>query len=382
MNQTMKQTFNTLSKTMRAITAAFLLATPAFAQSNDNSYPTRKPLVERNPEFNIRSVYDEFSKTTLGLTLINHIDAQDIRVHIDTTETAVSGYNPVARTITLTPSSGGLETCLSQLAYHLREAQQYTDLDTGTMEQAFLSPAQFWTLKRYEEADARAFSAYIMAFRELQKKDPNAYSSLPGEIQDVVDHLADEMRNTGGVSLTRYRELALEPTLAQIGDWPVRVRLTPFSDAGFFGISQLEDFHENLMQQIKQRHSYIEKEIKSLSSLPAEEYAEKVAALKQRLDTAPDAAAFEQYLRRFGGTSVDISAPTSLQSDDIDANTILGIYAFQLGGDPDTLEDRIDQLSQFMTEQGEKYRTLRRAIESLPAEKPVIKKAVAPKAAR
>lgn len=378
----MKQTFNTLSKTMRAITAAFLLATPAFAQSNDNSYPTRKPLVERNPEFNIRSVYDEFSKTTLGLTLINHIDAKDIRVHIDTTETAINGYNPVARTITLNPSSGGLETCLSQLAYHLREAQQYTDLDTGTMEQAFLSPAQFWTLKRYEEADARAFSAYIMAFRELQKKDPSAYSSLPGEIQDIVDHLADEMRNAGNVSLARYREIAMEPTLAQIGDWPVRVRLTPFSDAGFFGISQLEDFHENLMQQIKQRHSYIEKEIKGLSSLPAEEYAEKVAVLKQRLDSAPDATAFEQYLRRFGGMSVDISAPTSLQSDDIDSNTILSLYAFQLGGDPDTLDDRIDQLSQFMTEQSEKYRTLRHAIESLPAEKPVVKKAVAPKATR
>lgn len=385
----MKKLFNDIARHTRAVTAALLMASPAFAQMPGNRQQEERPLkdfvlVVKDPEFDLRSIYREFSKIEGGDELIIHIESLDVRMAVDTTEAAVGGFDPARNTITLTPTTGAMEGVLADLAYNLRRAQQHYDLKAGEMEQRLLSPAQFWTLKRYEEADARAFSAYMMSKRALQQGEQPGYSRLPGEIQDITDTLTEEWKNKKEITPERYRTLAFERAMSDIGQLPVRVRLTEpkESQGGYLSYFSLEDFHENLMEKIRRRYTALARDLAAVKApgISADSYAEQAQSLRDHLASAPAAAEFETFLRSFGGTDVKAAAPTCLQSGDVDAHTINTLYAYRLGGDENTLEDRIDKLVQFMTQESETFRALRQEIESLPASLPQPKPATKPAA--
>lgn len=198
------------------------------------------------------------------------------------------------------------------LAHEIWHAYQELQLNKGSIDyQTSLMPLQRWDARQYLEADARAFSAYFMADRRV-KLGIESGELTTGYItfeRGIADQLENEMRGDG-LSPAEYRLMALIPSFAHIGNYK--------SMHERIAIAENDWFDQNL------------RDIRSHLDQGGFDEAKKIIdKTNEKLATAPGDSLFEATLRRYGATSLDLSAPTALSdTSEITRNDLTRVFPF------------------------------------------------------
>lgn len=244
----------------------------------------------------VSALRTEFGKTSLGRDMLALADRHNITIVYDD---ALSGtntlgsYNAGSKTLRMNPTQTLAEQVMI-MSHELRHAWQDVVLGYGEMENRLLTPQQQWTLRRYLESDAFAFSAYFMAERMLELPE----AEKPDGLREMVAaHLLHgEFASEDGLTHEEYRRFALDRMFETLGSSynETHLRLAneqnkPFEDDTKFA------------QQLMQRGD-LDGALVTMRELQA------------RMRTTPSAEDFDAYLRRFGGMSLDPAEQTALQS--------------------------------------------------------------------
>lgn len=242
----------------------------------------------------LQPLRDEFAKTSLGRDMLAMAEYHKIAIVYDTSlvgSGTAGTYNFGDKTVRMSPGEN-MASQVMFLAHELRHAWQDIALEYGEMERRLLTPTQQWTLRRYLEADAFAFSAYFMAERleELPKAD------VPGGQREMAAArlLHAEFSSPDGLTNDEYRRHALDRMFQILGGYSEN-HLTL---AGYAN-DEMRNRTGDAMQQIQRDE--------------LREAAGTLGNLQVRMNSTPSKEAFDEYLRRFGGFSLSPEAPTALQ---------------------------------------------------------------------
>ncbi len=237
----------------------------------------------------------EFSKTSLGRDMLALADANGISIVYDDAlsgTTLLGSYNADTKLLRMNPSQSMAEQVMI-MAHELRHAWQDVVLGYGEMENRLLTPQQQWTLRRYLEADAFAFSAYFMAERMLELPE----AERPDGLREMAAaHLLHaEFASDDGLTNEEYRRYALDRMFETLGASynQTHLRLAHAQNKPF-------DEDTKFAQQLLRRG-----DIDGALVI--------MRGLQERMNTTPSAQAFDEYLRRFGGMSLDPAQQTALQ---------------------------------------------------------------------
>lgn len=237
----------------------------------------------------------EFSRTSLGRDMLAMAAAHNIAIEYDNAlieSTAAGTYTASQKKVRMDPSQPMAEQVM-YLAHELRHAWQDIVLGYGEMENRPLTPQQQWTLRRYLEADAFAFSAYFMAERMTELPD----APLPGGTRemDSAKKLFAEFESDDGLTHDEYRRFALE-------------RMFTF----------LDSYDEKHLELAVSANNPLDIDIKYTQDMlrlgDLRTAYNTARELDNRLRQTPSGEAFAEYLRRFGGMSLEPDAQTALQA--------------------------------------------------------------------
>jgi len=237
----------------------------------------------------------EFSRTSLGRDMLALAAAHNIAIEYDgalTESTAAGTYNAGQKKVRMDPSQPMAEQVM-YLAHELRHAWQDIVLGYAEMENRPLTPQQQWTLRRYLEADAFAFSAYFMAERMTELPD----ATLPGGNREMESarKLFAEFDSDDGLTHDEYRRFALE-------------RMFTFLDG-------YDEKHLEIALGANKPLDIDIKFVQDMLRLGDLQTAYATAReLETRLSQTPSGESFTEYLRRFGGMSLEPGAQTALQA--------------------------------------------------------------------
>jgi hypothetical protein len=231
----------------------------------------------------IRALKAEFAQTPLGAQLLRYVRDRHIRLVIDNTLAArnsAAEYEPANGTISIAPGMK-MEAAVIRLAHEIRHGWQDKTLNAYALERGPLTPWQRWTLRRYMEADAEAYAGYFEANRLQQgvKMQDGFAEVMPSSM--IAMRLRGEYWSRDGITFAEYRRLGFEPALEGLAPYNAR------------------------------HLAFVEDMAKTYAGAPGQ---------------PPGDAAFETFLRRFGGVSFNIDAATALQSRSVTAETILRAY--------------------------------------------------------
>ena len=248
----------------------------------------------------IAALKADFAKTALGIHILRFAQSRNIQFELDPTLAArhnKAEYSPATGKILIRPGlkSGGL---VIYAAHELRHGWQDKVLHAITLEQRVLTPWQRWTLRRFLEADAEAFSAYFEADRLQNGLPMGPGFSEAKPAAGISLRLHNEFSSPNGLTYAEYRKLALEPSL-----------------------SALFTYNAKQLDIVEDMTLVFGKSVTSAIGDKA-----KLAALEEMVTNAPDDAAFDAFLRRLGGVSFDVSAQTSLQSAAVTHETLTQVY--------------------------------------------------------
>lgn len=251
----------------------------------------------------VSQLRSEFSKTSLGRDMLALADANGISIVYDDAlsgTTLLGSYNAGTKSLRMNPSQSMAEQVMI-MAHELRHAWQDVVLGYGEMETRLLTPQQQWTLRRYLEADAFAFSAYFMAERMLELPE----AERPDGLREMAAaHLLHaEFASDDGLTNDEYRRYALDRMFETLGASynETHLRLANEQNKPF-------DDDTKFAQQLLRRGD-IDGALVTMRSL------------QERMNTTPSAQTFDEYLRRFGGMSLDPAQQTALQPPAVAAGT-------------------------------------------------------------
>lgn len=243
----------------------------------------------------MENLRQEFGRTALGRDMLEMANAHGITIAYDSNMTASGNaglYNFYSKRITLDPAEP-LAAQVMFLAHELRHAWQDVYLNYAGMEATMLTPRQQWTLRRYCEADAFAFSAYFMADRMRELPNAPVPEGNDREIP-IARALHSEFSSADGLTNEEYRAYALNLMLDRLNGYTENhLKLADNRN------TELEEALNNALATAKDGDLYA-----------AEAELDDTAA---RMQTTPSQEAFEHYIRRFGGMSLEPQARTSLQ---------------------------------------------------------------------
>lgn len=272
----------TINETAPAISSDAVVTSPAAAAAPAAASVSIQPL------------RDAFIQTALGRDMMAMADYHKISIVYDDkmagTDTAGT-YSFSDKTVRMNPSQD-MPSQIMFLAHELRHAWQDIALEYTDMEKRLLTPVQQWTLRRYLEADAYAFSAYFMADR--MKELPDA--ETPGGQREMAAArlIRDEFASDDGLTNDEYRKHALDRMFNVLDGYnDNHLRLARYST------DELRSFAVDILQQITN------------DELDAAGLA--LQSMKLRMNSTPSGDEFDAYLRRFGGTSLSPEAQTALQ---------------------------------------------------------------------
>jgi len=277
-----------------AVALAVGLAAPMVVYNTD-PVQSSEPAAMQVVQADMSLLRNEFSRTSLGRDMLAMADAHNITIEYDSAlieSTAAGTYNAGNKKVRMDPSQPMAEQVM-YLAHELRHTWQDLVLGYGEMEGRMLTPQQQWTLRRYLEADAFAFSAYFMAERMAELPD----APLPRGSREMESarNLFAEFASDDGLTHDEYRRFALE-------------RMFTF----------LDSYDENHLRLATAVNTPIDNDIKFSQSLlgrgDLEAAYETMQGLQRNMQSTPSAEAFAQYLRRFGGMSLEPQAQTALQA--------------------------------------------------------------------
>lgn len=243
----------------------------------------------------ITELRNEFARTQLGRDMLGMAQLYNIRIVYDEAlrgGKSAGTYNAGDKTVRMDPGLAMPEQVMF-LAHELRHAWQDAILGYGEMETRLLTPQQRWSMRRYLEADAFAFSAYFMANRIAELPD----APQPGGNREMgsAAKLLAEFSSDDGLTNEEYRQHALERMFGYLGSY--------------------DDNHANIAQ--RSNNTLRDETESALDKLQSGDYQGAhitMVGLQARMLTTPSDEAFAEFLSRFGGMSLDLAAPTSLQA--------------------------------------------------------------------
>lgn len=254
-----------------------------------------EPVMMEVVQADISPLRQEFARTSLGRDMLAMAAAHNISIEYDSalsSSTAAGTYNAGDKKVRMDPTQP-MPAQVMYLAHELRHAWQDIVLGYGEMENRMLTPQQQWTLRRYLEADAFAFSSYFMAERMAELPD----AALPGGSREMpaARRLLAEFSSEDGLTHDEYRRFALE-------------RMFTFLDS-------YDDKHLELAIRANRP---IESDIKFAQDMrrrgELESAQQTLDILQGHMAGTPSADDFAVYLRRLGGMSLEPDAQTALQS--------------------------------------------------------------------
>ena len=248
----------------------------------------------------IRALKNEFVTTELGISLMRFARDNGMRFLLDSTlgeRHSKAEYDPATGHILIRPGQK-LEALVIYTAHEIRHGWQDKVLGAPGMELGVMTPWQRWTLRRYMEADAEAFSAYFEAdrLRSGAHLKPGFAEAMPASTLSMK--LRGEFWSRNGLTFGEYRRLAFEPCLAALHTYNAR---------------QLDLVESMTLDFGKQVTAALNDKT-------------KLAALETAVQKAPTDADFATFLRHFGGVSFDPTHQTSLQSRAVTDEMLLNDY--------------------------------------------------------
>lgn len=254
-----------------------------------------------------QTLKDELARTTRGRELLAFMTQHNISLRYDSTMgTDYARYNSNTSVMSMSPALG-LEEQLIYLAHEVRHGWQDKVLGYPQMEARHLTPEQRFALRRFMEADARAFSALFGAERRLELGGPEpSYGTAVPELV-MLSKMRREFNSWNGLTNAEYRAIGFEYSLGVLGNY----------NATHFKIAQdaISNFGLRVLAADDPGNGTDYAQIRA-----------NLLALRIDFADAPGAAEFMTYLRRYGGMSMDPAAPTPLQSRYVTDATLMQDY--------------------------------------------------------
>jgi hypothetical protein len=256
----------------------------------------------------------DFSRTPLGRQLMDYVQAKGITIRYEANlPTSYAAFVPDQNSILVRPNLSREEQVI-YLAHEIRHSWQQHELHYAGMEARQLTPEQRFTLRRFLEADARAFSAFFTADRH-ERLGMNAveFGTAQAERQ-MVTMLRAEFNSANGMTPAEYRVIALENSFGFLSGYTAKhlAMVTTRLDSFAQRIDRADDANGG--------RDYLR-------------IRENLLRLTRERNNVPSAHEFEVYLRHFGGTSFSVNAPTPLNDPAVTLQTLTYTYPRRVNND-------------------------------------------------
>ncbi len=253
----------------------------------------------------------DFGRTPLGRQLLGFMHEKGIAIVYEPDQPdSYAAFQPDQNRIIIRPNLSAEEQVI-YLAHEVRHGWQQHELHYGSMEARHLSPEQRFTLRRFLEADARAFSTYFTADRHQRLGLENVNFGTAQRERQIVTILRREFSSADGLTPAEYRVEAVENAFGFLNGYNPRHLDTVTRKMENFSarIERADDTHDTMRIR------------------------ENLLSLRRDFNNAPSAHEFEVYLRHFGGTSFNVKAPTSLNNPAVSLQTLTYTYSRRANND-------------------------------------------------
>ena len=277
-----------------------------------------QPLIaDSNSAAALNALKSEFGRTPLGQELLAFAASQNITIRFDASIAATNNfaqYLPENATVSVRPDLA-LEEQVLYLAHELRHGWQDKTLGYSALNANRLTPEQRFTLQRFVEADAHAFSALFWADR-MQRLGIASVAQYANFELGLAKQLLAKMDSGGNIPLADYGSIAL----------------VPYFD-------NLENYNSRHVAMVGRATDVFRAEVRAATESGL---AGRFTRLAADIAAAPDDAAFAAWLRQLGGTDLSVTGETALAQATVE--TLLQDYALR-GLDSGTLMPRLGSAS-------------------------------------
>lgn len=256
----------------------------------------------------------DFGRTALGRQLLDYVHAKGITIAYEADQpNSYAAFVPDHNRIIVRPNLSREEQVI-YLAHEIRHSWQQHELHYAGMEARHLTPEQRFTLRRFLEADARAFSAYFTADRHERLGMENVEFLTAQAERQIVTLLRAEFNSANGMTPAEYRVIAMENSFGFLSGYTAKhlAMVTTRLDSFAQRIERADDANGG--------RDYLR-------------IRENLLRLTRERNNSPSAHEFEVYLRHFGGTSFNVKAPTPLNDPAITLQTLTYTYPRRVNND-------------------------------------------------
>jgi hypothetical protein len=312
---------------------------------SDQPAPPPAPAAATEQVQGVAELQADFARTPLGRQLLDYVQAKGITIAYEANQpTSYAAFVPDHNRIIVRPNLSREEQVI-YLAHEIRHSWQQHELHYAGMEARQLTPEQRFTLRRFLEADARAFSAYFTADRHERLGMNDVQFGTAQTERQMVTLLRNEFKSADGLTPAEYRVLGLENSFGFLQGYNER------------HLAMVTTRLENFAQRIERTDD-------ANGGRDYLQIRENLLRLTRERNNAPSAHEFEVYLRHFGGTSFNVKAPTSLHDPAITLQTLTYTYPRRqnndaAGANAQAINDALNPLSAQFNAQNRRINEMR-----------------------
>ena len=264
----------------------------------------------QSAEAPVTQLRDAFNDTALGREMLKFADENGITIHYDATLSergSHANYQAWDKRANV-DSDLSLEDQVIYLAHELRHAWQHVALGYDEMEDRLLTPEQRWTLRRFVEADAAAFSTVFLAQRLEAHPDRKITIGTAKFEHTVAAALRAEFQSDDGLTVEEFHRHAFEKAFADLTSYNTK------------HLSLAQSPTTSFAAQIAQADTLVSNKDTVRARI-------LINSLKERLASTPSDQEFDTWLRHFGGPSMDLAAQTALQKPGVPSSVLTTLAA-------------------------------------------------------
>lgn len=318
----LRAVFNRFAVPAASLALFFSLSSQARAQSPaQKDAPVVESVVDTTHAAQMESLQKDFRRTSEGRKLLDMAAEFNVTIAFEDSlrvKQQVAGYyNSIANHIAIDPTLSPSHQ-LSCLAHELWHVRQMKIQNVPGFIKRDVTPQQYYAAYVYCEADAGAYAAWFMANRAHELKIPLEEVSEDLFTQETAKKLYAEMQTSDGLTSVEYLTEAVEPS---------------FLD--------MDGYHYRGFKNLYSRYSYMLEALKITNEFPPEMAMSLLEKYRSLFDDRPSDREFEDFLRGFGGVTVEFNRQTALEDKNIPVSRLLDEYAYRTN-DPftkDTADD-------------------------------------------